>query len=193
MDEILVSHPLLFVLQKKIILRNEIIMEIKFLIKNKMFEVVIFLVILMTVNGFSQEMAVPANLQAALFKKIFAFNKTLSAKGDFQVAVMGNSSADVVSAFKEAGVNAKAVSGEQIPSDVSVVYLMPGTTTTKQQSAANKVLSISGVASYAENGNVAISLGTEGGKPKIIINMTQLKAEGQEMSSELLKIAKIIQ
>ena len=160
---------------------------------NLIVKTTLFMLCILTINNYAQEMAVPVNLQSVLFKKIFAFDKTLSAKGDFQVAVIGNSGADVVSAFKQAGVNVKAVSGDQIPSDVSVVYLMPGTTNTKQQTAANGVLSISGVASYAENGNVAIGIGTEGGKPKIIINMSQLKAEGQDLSSELLKIAKIIQ
>ena len=70
---------------------------------------------------------------------------------------------------------------------------MPGVTSTKQQSASKGILSISGVPSYAENGSVSIGLGVEDGKPKIIINMSQLKAEKQELSADLLKIAKIIQ
>ena len=45
----------------------------------------------------------------------------------------------------------------------------------------------------AEDGNVAIGIGVEGGKPKIIVNLKQLKAEGQELSADLLKIAKVIQ
>ena len=145
----------------------------------------------MTANIYSQE--VPANLQAALFKKIFSFNKTLSAKGSVEIGVIGASGDGIVAAFKEAGINAKAMGGNQITGDVNVVYVMPGAASTKQQSASKGVLSISGVTSLVENGQVAIGLDIEGGKPKIVINMAQLKAEGQELTADLLKIVKVIQ
>ncbi len=156
----------------------------------KTFAIVIFLLGAITTNSFAQEMAVPANLQAALFKKIFSFNKTLTAKGNVEVAVIGAGADEVVSAFKSVGLNAKAA--DQI-GGASVVYVMPGAPAPKAQSASKGVLSISGVTSYVEDGKVAIGLGVEGGKPKIIIHMAQLKAEGQELSADLLKIAKVIQ
>ena len=157
--------------------------------KSRLTFVVLLLLSLITVNSFAQDMAVPANLQAALFKKIFSFNKTLTAKGSVEVAVIGAGADEVVSAFKDAGVNAKAVSDI---GSASVVYVMPGTASPKAQSASKSVLSISGVTSNVEEGKVAIGIGVEGGKPKIIINMAQLKAEGQELSADLLKIAKVI-
>ena len=141
-----------------------------------------------SVSNYAQD--VPANLQAALFKKIFAFDKTLQSKG-IEVAVLGGGD-DIVSAFKEAGVNVKAASGSQVPGGVSVVYVV-GAASTKQQTASKGILSISGDVSNVESGKVAIALGIEGGKPKIIINMAQLKAEGQELSADLLKIARVIQ
>jgi hypothetical protein len=150
----------------------------------------IMFLLFFTGNIIAQEMAVPANLQAALFKKILSFNKTLTAKGNFEVSIIGSGADAVVSAFKEAGLNAKATS--DIGSS-AVVYIMPGTSSLKSQTSAKGVLSISGVTSYVENGSVAVGLGVEGGKPKIIVNMAQLKAEGQELSAELLKIAKVIQ
>ena len=70
---------------------------------------------------------------------------------------------------------------------------MPGTNPPSQQSSSKGVLSISGVTSNVESGKVAIGLGVEGGKPKIIIHMGQLKAEGQDVSADLLKIATVIQ
>lgn len=146
-------------------------------------------------NIFAQSMSVPANLQAALFKKIFAFDKTLKSKGNIEVTVLSadGSGDEIVSAFKGAGVNAKVVKGSQIPSGTSVVYLMPGVSSTKQQSAQKGVLSITGVASYVQDGKVAIGIGVEGGKPKILIHMGQLKAEDQEVSADLLQIARVIQ
>ena len=165
-------------------------MEKKNLITSKLFTVILFLFGFMTVNINAQDMAVPANLQAALFKKIFSFDKTLAAKGNVEVAVIGAGGDAVVSAFKDAGVNAKTAT--EI-GGASVVYIMPGTPSPKAQSASKGVLSISGVTSNVEEGKVAIGIGVEGGKPKIIIHMAQLKAEGQELSADLLKIAKVIQ
>lgn len=137
---------------------------------------------------------IPSNLQAALFKKILSMNLTLKAKGDLKVAVLtgdGNGD-DIVSAFNSVGIAANAVSGNQPPGGASVVYVMPGVTAPTSECASNGVLSISGDGSYAESGKVAIGIGTVGGKPKIIINFAQLKAEGQEVSASLLTIAKVI-
>jgi hypothetical protein len=145
-----------------------------------------------TPSGVAQDMAVPVSLQAALFKKIFSFDKTLASKG-IEVAVLGAGGDAMVAAFKDAGIEAKAVSGDQVPAGVTVVYAMPGVTSTKSQSAAKGVLSVSGVTAYVESGKVAIGLKIEGGKPKIIVHMAQLKAEGQELAADLLKIATIIQ
>lgn len=159
------------------------------LANKKMYVVMFFVLNMLTINILAQE--VPANLQAALFKKIFSFNKTLQAKG-VVVAVIGNSSDAIVSAFKDAGINAKAINGNQVPDGVTVVYVMSGAPTPKTQSAAKGVLSISGDAAYVEGGKVAIAIGNEDGKPKIIIHLGQLKAEGQELSPDLLKIARVI-
>lgn len=145
-------------------------------------------------NNFAQEMVIPANVQANLFKKIFAFDKTLASKGNIEVAVLsGSGSGDVmVAAFKDAGINAKAVSGDQVPAGASVVYLMPGVTPQKQQYASKGVLSICGSSINVEDGKIAIGLGIESGKPKIIVHMGQLKAEGHELSTDVLKIAYVI-
>ncbi|MGE5621029.1 MAG: YfiR/HmsC family protein [archaeon] len=165
------------------------------LLKRKTILFVACFIFAATSNIFAQDMSVPGNLQAALFKKIFAFDKTLKSKGNIEVVVLaGDGSGDaIVSNFKGAGLNARSVKGNQIPSGASVVYIMPGVGSTKQQSAQKGVLSITGVASYVNEGKVAIGIGTEGGKPKIIIHMGQLKAEGQEVSADLLQIAKVIQ
>lgn len=164
------------------------------IMNKKVFVTALFLISLGAANISAQEMAIPANVQANLFKKIFSFNKTLTAKGNIEVAVLsGGGSGDVmVSAFKEAGVNAKAVSGEQVPAGATVVYLMPGVNPQKQQYASKGVLSICGSSIDVEDGKISIGLGLEGGKPKIIVNMGQLKAEGQELSADVLKMAYVI-
>jgi hypothetical protein len=152
---------------------------------------IFYTVVSILISASLQAQDLPANLQAALFKKIFAFDKTLESK-QIEVVVLGSGDG-IVAAFKEAGISAKAVSGNQLPAGVNVVYVNQGVTATKSQSASKGVLSISGTVSLVENGQVAIGLSVEGGKPKIVVNLPQLKAEGHEIAADLLKIAKIIQ
>jgi hypothetical protein len=163
-------------------------------ITKKIYVIVICLIGFTSANSFAQEMAIPANVQVNIFKKIFAYDKTLASKGNIEVAVLsGSGSGDIMAAaFKEIGVNAKAVSGDQVPAGVSVVYLMPGVVPQKQQYASKGVLSICGSSINVEDGKISIGLGIEGEKPKIIVHMGQLKAEGHELSADVLKLAYVI-
>ncbi len=146
----------------------------------------------------AQRMAVPANLQSAIFKKIFAFDKTLQEKGRIEVAVIyGDAAAKdaIVAAFNDLGIPAVPVRSDQAGSSIgsaTVVYVAPGGVPPKQLCINNQILSISGVATFVENGQVSIGLSVEGGKPKILIHRSQLKAEGQELAKEILSMAKIL-
>ena len=148
-----------------------------------------------TGNSNAQESSVPANLQAAVFKKIFLFNKTLQEKGNIAIAVLSKDDAgdEITEAFKSAGLNAVTVKEGQIPSSSTVVYIMPGVASPKQYCAEHGILSISGTGSYIEDGKAAVGLIIEEGKAKIIVNITELKAEKQELSSQVLSFAKVIQ
>ena len=136
----------------------------------------------------AQEMAVPINLQAVLIKKILGFDKALSGKSAVEVTVIGGGD-DIVSALNAAGLSAKAGSG--VAGDV--VYVAPTAAAPKAATAKAGVLSISGVAGLAEKGQVSVAIGSEGGKPKIIVHLGQLRAEGHELSADLLKLAKVVQ
>jgi len=157
-------------------------------------KIYVAIIVLSTILGQNIYAQVPTNLQAALFKKIFALNNTLQAKGNVEVAVLTGSGSDdgIVGAFSAAGISAKAVSGNQPPAGANVVYVMSGIESPSKQCASDGILSISGDGSYAESGKVAIGIGLEGGKPKIIVNFAQLKGEGQEVSASLLTISKVI-
>ncbi|MBI2418526.1 MAG: DUF4154 domain-containing protein [Ignavibacteriales bacterium] len=130
---------------------------------------------------------VPAPLQAALFKKILSFDKTLAGKSDIEVVVIGGA-ADIISALNGVGIKAKAGSA----AEGDVVYVAAGATPPKAATAKAGILSVSGSSAFAENGQVSVAIGIEDGKPKIFINMNQLKAERHEFSADLLKLAKVI-
>jgi hypothetical protein len=151
--------------------------------------------------GVAQDMPVPPELQAAIFKKIFTYDRTLQAKPRWAVLVVFNASsaplkAQIVKAFYEAGVQtseARADQAESAISDAAVVYLAPGVDQLKDLCRKHGVLSITGVPSIVERGGASVGLGLADGKPRIIVHLQQLKAEGHDLSANLLQLAKVIQ
>ena len=147
----------------------------------------------------AQDMPVPANLQAAIFKKVFSLNKTLTGKGSYDVLVVYAQSGgqdEIVQAFTSAGISARATAAGDLAGQIGgagVVYLMPGSESSAALSTQKQVLTISGVPAMAEAGKAAIGLDLEAGKPKIVVHMGQLKAQGQDVSADLLKLARVIQ
>ena len=146
---------------------------------------------------FTQEMPVPLKLQVAMFKKIFNYNVTLQSKGIKLAVVYGDAGIkdDVIDGFKQFGLFPTAVSANEIEKQIanySVVYVTPRCGSIKSITDKYKVFSISGVASLAEKGEVSIAIGVEGGKPKILVNKKKIESEGQELSSDLLKIVKVL-
>ncbi len=147
----------------------------------------------------AQRMALPASLQGAIFKKILGFDKTLQAKGRIEVAVIyGDEVAKdaIVSAFKDLEISVVPVTSEEATQGVgnaTVVYVAPGGIPPKQLCIKNRILSMSGVSSFVESGQVSVGLIVENGKPRILIHRGQLKNEGHELAEDILKMAKSIQ
>ncbi len=147
------------------------------------------------------EMPVPPKLQAAMFQKIFRFDKTLSGKDVKVLLIHGEEVPDVADILKKEFENVEvsviianaSELGDKID-EVSVVYVMADVETepVKKLCTEKSVLSISGLPKLVESGEVSVSIGEQAGKPKIMVNLNQLKAEGHELSAELLKLAKII-
>ncbi len=149
-------------------------------------------------SSYAQEMPVPTKVQAVIFAKIFKFDQTLIDKGSFDVLIIYSDASvkdDVAKAFKENGisvsdVNATDFSGKA--SGASVAYVCPGVKVDKTLFSKNSILSITGLPSLVENGDVAIGIDLQNKKPKIIVNLKQLKSENHDISANLLKLAKII-
>ena len=174
-------------------------MKMNFSYATKAMLLMIFLASIMTINVIAQDMPVPTDLQAALFKKIFSFDKTLSGLPKVLILYSDGSAGvkdQLIKSFSSVGITAAGVTADQLGGSMNsgtVVYVAPGVISPNSQFSNKKVLSITGVTSYVESGKVSVGIGTEGGKPKIIVNISQLKSEGHELSVDLLKLAKIIQ
>jgi len=159
-------------------------------------------ILLAPVVARSGEMPLPHKLQGALFKKILLYDRTLEGREDVAVSVVpgadGGAADDLAAALSDAGLRATVTRSAQLGSSLaggSVVYLMPGALTPALQElcASRKALTIAGVPSWAERGEVSIALDSADGKPVIVINLKRARNEGHEFSAQLLRLAKVVQ
>lgn len=147
----------------------------------------------------AQGVNLPSNIQAALMSKVLKLNPKLAEKPQIKMLVVygGNSKVnkeELLSEIQSKNIDAKAVlltELEQNIKNIDVVYFMPGVQDKTGICKANKVLTITGVAKYVEDGDVSIAFALQNDKPKILVNVTSLKMEDQNLSSDLLRIAKV--
>jgi hypothetical protein len=78
---------------------------------------------------------------------------------------------------------------------VDVIYVTPvkalNIESVTSVSRQKHIMTLTGISEYVESG-IAVGIGAKGGKPQIMINLPSAKAEGIDFSSQLLKMAKII-
>ncbi|MBN1960323.1 MAG: DUF4154 domain-containing protein [Deltaproteobacteria bacterium] len=146
----------------------------------------------------------PTKLQAALFKKIFLYDKVLHGKEGDSLKVLVATTSDfnqdpdeLVTAFKAVGISAQKMGVNEIANNIAsaaAVYIHGhiAPDSIKALCANRSVLSISGYSELAESGSVSIALGIAKGRPEIIVNMKRLKIDGHEISSDLLALARVI-
>ncbi len=148
----------------------------------------------------AQEMPVPPGLQVAIFTKVLNYDRRIQGDAPRMLVAFTDNSAgvkdQVVKAFKDSGISVSAVKADQLQGSIggiNVLYVMPGVSGTKQICQKNGILSITGVPSLVESGEASIGLSVLNNKPRIIVHLKQLKAEGHELSANLLQLAKVIQ
>jgi hypothetical protein len=148
----------------------------------------------------AEDMPVPTDLQGAIFKKVFSFDRSIPEGAAKIVVAYTDSSAEqkdhIVKAFKDCGVAASAIKADQVSGSIAganVLYILPGVFGARQICQKNRILCITGIPSLVESGEASIGLAIVDNKPKILVHLRELKAEGQELSANLLQLAKIIQ
>lgn len=155
----------------------------------------------------AEEMPVNSEQQCSMFKRIFTYDKHLRDSDKVIVIIVGASPdapdvAAVADAFRSTGMFPATVTVDSLNNDLSatlspqstVVYVMPDVDydTVNAFAAAHGFLSVSGLPSLAESGRVSVSVDIAAGRPEVIVNMPRLTTEGHELSSELLKLARVI-
>jgi hypothetical protein len=151
----------------------------------------------------ADEDAIPADIQAVVIKKILGFDPAFGgSKGSIAVLWSGSGQSEaegIARVFTSTGIKASALSVEaataKLPADVGAVYVLPSisTSTLKELSTKSQVLTVSGFARMAEAGDVSVALARiEGGKIEIVVNLARAKSEGHSLSSNLLRLARVI-
>ncbi len=170
--------------------------------KHKEFSIVFFLpwLAILFQSGFlsSQEMPVPLHVQAQLFKKIFGYSLSLSDPNNPKIVIVeptGGTGTPIQDAFTKIKLEkTRLMSADEFISTngkgYEVAYICAGNKTDKLRKifTSGKILSISGVPAFYDNGTVSISLTLKNNKSQILINVDRAKAEGHRFSASFLKM-----
>jgi hypothetical protein len=149
----------------------------------------------------AQDMPIPVRIHVALLKKVFSFNRTLQSKPASKVVIVfTDASADVKEAaqkaFTEIGVAATALKLDQALKslgEADVVYVAPGAEDVQKVCDERGIFTVTGVPALVASGKVAVGIGAEGGKPKVFVHLPLTRTQKQEISSELLRVARVFQ
>jgi len=151
-----------------------------------------------SISSFSQNIAVPENIQAALLTKVLKYNPQISKHDKIKILVVfdNNSLLDKDEFIKGLGssLDVKAILPTELKNNISnshVVYFMPGIHGFSKICRDNNVLSVTGTTRFVEQGEISLGFGVENSKPQILVNLTSLDMEGQSFSSDILRIGKI--
>ena len=149
-----------------------------------------------TLCCYSQNMPVPENIQAALLPKVLKFSPDFSSKNKIKMLIVydNNSMNSKDNFIKELGksILVRAVRVNDLEKSIygiDLVYFMPGLQDKAFLCKKYKVLSVTGISQYVEQGEVSLGFGLQNNKPKILVNINSLENEGQSLSSDLLRIA----
>lgn len=163
----------------------------------------------------AQEVALPASTQLQIFQKVLSFNRTkTSNSGTLILGIIYQSkfrtslnvANDIERYFQE---NEMKVSGNVIKIQlidlvendletalnrygITYAYIAPlkvyDIQSIHKLLAPRKILTLTGVPHYCEENGLAVAIGTNEGKPEIILNRKSYLEEGADFSVQLLKL-----
>lgn len=157
--------------------------------------------------------SIPARVQVLLFSKIWMFDRSVAENGQIVMAVLYQSRFRASAEAKDQLIDAVRAEGlkircvpvalddvehvvnqlQDVKADVFYVTEMRGINILDvvNVSRARRIKTISVVAAYIEAG-VAIGLRVRNDKPTIVVNLPAAKAEGSDLTAQLLKVATFI-
>jgi hypothetical protein len=151
--------------------------------------------------GSAQTPSVPLPLQGTILQKIFSYDRTLEHRIPKVLIVASDLSdpqaGELKATLTRLGSTAVITTAAAMPAQAAgaaAVYFMPGQLTDllSRTCIQHRLLSVSGMPSWAEQGRVSIAIGLAGGKAEIVVNLKRSKEEAHDLSSRLLRLARVI-
>lgn len=147
--------------------------------------------------------AVPLGLQAVLLRKVLAFDRTVATHPGVKVVVVYDSEPveeveEALHAFRQAGLSPVAVTLAQLEPALANAVLVFQLDSVDDPAAArfassHKILSAAERPERALAGAVALGVRRKpDGRPELLIHLTKARAEGQDLSSDLLSLAHVL-
>jgi hypothetical protein len=138
----------------------------------------------------AQDLEVPANLQAAIFKKVLGYVKISSPKVTIIHSASGVRAKDeLLTNFKNSGIECEAVDeAGAAKASGNVVYLVPGVSAATAKKVEKKFV-ITCSKDMITDGLAAMAVINAGGKPSLLANMTSIGTAGIEVDPQLFRIA----
>lgn len=173
-------------------------------------------------NLYGEEMEVPVGQQFSIFMKILECNRGFETHDDsvftFGIIYQSGNKKSLNTHDELMGIISKSpriiinkipvkfiaidlshntdLAGALTALKIDIVYVTPLRACNIEDLSAifavHKILTFTGVPSYLESG-LAVSIANHGGKPQIVINLPASKAEGVNFSSQILKLARIME
>jgi hypothetical protein len=161
-----------------------------------------------------QTSAIPAGVQLQLFSKIWMFDRSVPENGQIVMAILYQSTFraseearnQLVEAVRADGLRIRCLpvalddvanvvkTLETVKADVFYVTEMRGVNILDvvRVSRARQIKTITVAAGYVESG-IAIGLRVRNDKPVIVVNLSAAKAEGSDLTGQLLRVATVIE
>lgn len=140
-------------------------------------------------SAIAQDLEVPANLQAAIFKKVFGYVKVGTPKISF-VYASGNAKTkdELLGQFKAAGLDCDAIEeGGVGRASGNIIYLVPGVSNETAKKVEKKFV-ITCSKEFITEGLAAMAVINAGGRPSLLGNMTRIGASKIEVDPQLYRI-----
>lgn len=151
------------------------------------------------VAGAAEPLPVP--LQAMLIKKVASYDRALTGKALSVVVVYELESAsevaEVVKTLSAAGLKVATTKASAFnpPSDANIAFLMRSSETpgVMAECARRKILSVADGARAARLGNASLGFDRwDDARPRIVVHLGRMRAEGHEFAAALLNLAQTI-
>ncbi len=177
------------------------------------------LLVPLVTSATAQEVMVPVETQLALFPRILAFDRAFDHRRDKDLVIgilyqerfrASLNVKNLLIELSERDTATRQPIHRYVPIDmteagalraalahhsIDVLYVAPLRAVNIDDIVAvsreHSILTYTGVPEYVKQG-VAVGIGARGGRPHILINLTAARAEGADFSSELLKLAQIV-